>query len=93
MTDSNRFLPVTFIAWLTIRTGKKPFASEMVEWIWEIGSQVTQSQHEEIMRRHSTFAGWFSQEFWASNAIVVLPVDDVEPRHRDQYPGTPVWFS
>ncbi|PVH86157.1 amidase signature enzyme [Cadophora sp. DSE1049] len=72
---------------------KNPFITEYVRWIWNIGLQVTPSEHSEMVSRLKIFKTWFLRHYMDSEkqtAIVLLPVDEVHPNYRDQYPSLPV---
>ncbi|KAI0101049.1 amidase signature domain-containing protein [Nemania sp. FL0031] len=68
--------------------GKPPFVTEVVRWYWELGSNVSEHQHQEIMNRLSIFKDWFVKQYMADGTnIVALHIDKVQARYRDIYPG------
>ncbi|TPX13845.1 uncharacterized protein E0L32_005789 [Thyridium curvatum] len=68
--------------------GHDPFVTEIVRWYWQLGREVPESDHNEIMKRLLIFKTWFVNQYMAGGAtILALHIGKVQPRYRDQYPG------
>lgn len=54
----------------------------------QLGREVPEGDHNEIMKRLLIFKTWFVNQYMAGGAtILALHIGKVQPRYRDQYPG------
>ncbi|KAF2110416.1 amidase signature domain-containing protein [Lophiotrema nucula] len=71
---------------------QEPFATEFVRWMWEVGQNTTQAEHDDMTKRMEIFREWFFHSYMPIHrleAILVLPVGTVQPNYRDTYSGVP----
>ncbi|KAI1258681.1 amidase signature domain-containing protein [Xylariaceae sp. FL1019] len=50
--------------------GYPPFVTEVVRWYWEIGREVSDDQHQEVMNRLSVFRKWFIERYMSSESTI-----------------------
>ncbi|KAF2502329.1 amidase signature enzyme [Lophium mytilinum] len=68
---------------------KQPYVSPPVRAQWESASKIDPAQRDEAVRRINVYRQWFLSAIMASekrNALVILPIENVSPRYRDQPP-------
>ena len=67
----------------------------MCSYIRSVGANTSKAEHDEIMERMAVFKEWFLSRFVSTedrdtgNAFVILPIANVAPSYRDEYPGVP----
>ncbi|KAF2450877.1 amidase signature enzyme [Karstenula rhodostoma CBS 690.94] len=67
-----------------------PFVTESNRWIWQLGSEVSSEQRNDMKSRIETFRTWFLKHYMKPDeqgTIIVLPISDVKPNYRDAYPA------
>ncbi|KAF2676242.1 amidase signature enzyme [Lentithecium fluviatile CBS 122367] len=72
--------------------GRTPFVTEVNQWLWDLGADVSQEQNDEMNKRILKFKEWFLREYIKADEedfIIILPISDVKPNYRDVYPGKP----
>ena len=71
---------------------KEPYVTPFNRWRWNLGKQVTSSQHHEGMSRLAVYKDWFLNEIMRLTeveSLLVLPIANVQPNYRDEPPPTP----
>ncbi|KUJ08791.1 amidase signature enzyme [Mollisia scopiformis] len=66
---------------------KPPYVSPPTHKAWESCKPITKSQRDEAVRRLGIFRTWFRKSIINAeydNAMVVLPIENVYPRYRDE---------
>lgn len=66
---------------------KDPYVSPPVRWQWSISRDITQTDRDEAVRRLSVYKAWFADkimEVGRKRTIVVLPIENISPRYRDE---------
>jgi len=69
-----------------------PYTTEVVRWMWGIGRLINKDQRDEALRRFDVFREWFLDNILKpkeQKAIMLLPIEMLEPRYRDDPPGAP----
>jgi len=69
------------------RFKKRPYVSPPVRTQWESASKITLAQRDEAVRRIHIYRKWFLTTIMASderNPLIVLPIENVSPRYRDE---------
>ena len=75
------------------RYHKEPYVTPFNHWRWNLGKQVTSSQHHEGMSRLTIYKEWFLNEVMRSTevqSLLILPVQNVQPHYRDEPPPKPM---
>jgi Asp-tRNA(Asn)/Glu-tRNA(Gln) amidotransferase A subunit family amidase len=64
-----------------------PYVSPPVRWQWDLSDKITRGERDEAVRRLAVFKAWFADEVMQEGrqmTLVVLPIENMSPRHRDQ---------
>ncbi|RYO26794.1 hypothetical protein AA0111_g7852 [Alternaria arborescens] len=73
---------------------REPFLSMPLKWVWRnLGRLVDESQKNRAFERYSVYKDWFLKHILRpeeTRTIVVLPIEELEPRYRDIPPVLPI---
>lgn len=69
---------------------KSPYVSPPVRAQWEAAKNITKAERDEAIRRLLVYRAWFLTHFINANSrniLVVLPIENISPRYRDEPPA------
>ena len=69
-----------------------PYVNSFVHWRWQLGKQVTDTEHGEGLERLRVYRSWLLQEvlrYNECNPLLILPLVHVQPNYRDTFPEPP----
>ncbi|KAK5096304.1 hypothetical protein LTR70_003057 [Exophiala xenobiotica] len=68
---------------------RQPYVSPATQSMWEYAKTVTREERNRGFEKMATYAKWLSSHVLTgthSNTLVILPIEDMKPRYRDQQP-------
>ncbi|KAI4944594.1 hypothetical protein J4E91_008597 [Alternaria rosae] len=72
---------------------REPFLTMPLKWVWSIARLIDESQKVRAWERYAVYKDWFIRHILRpdeARSIVVLPIEQLEPRYRDVPPEQPV---
>ncbi|OJD30648.1 glutamyl-trna amidotransferase [Diplodia corticola] len=70
--------------------GSNPYVSPPVQWQWSLASEITKADRDDAVNRLRVYRKWFTEKVMKPedrNTIIVLPIEDISPRYRDEPPS------
>ncbi|KAJ4357191.1 uncharacterized protein N0V89_001766 [Didymosphaeria variabile] len=67
---------------------RAPFITESNRWLWQLGSEVSSKERDDMNNRIQTFRTWFLKHYMKSDeqdTIIILPISQVKPNYRDAF--------
>ena len=77
----------TFRSAYYTKYNRKPYVSPPVQFQWDLASKITIAERNEAIHRLAVFKDWFTKhisEPTTHRTIVVLPIENMSPRYRDE---------
>ena len=66
---------------------RAPYLTPPTRASWEACSKISKSDRDEAARKMHVFRSWFQTTLFSSvNPIIVLPIENAQPRYRDEPP-------
>jgi len=72
---------------------RDPFLTMPLKWVWSIARLIDESQKDRAWEHYAVYKDWFIRNILRpdqTRTIVVLPIEELEPRYRDVPPDQPV---
>ncbi|KAL8963647.1 MAG: hypothetical protein Q9193_000116 [Seirophora villosa] len=66
---------------------KTPYVSPPIRWQWDLATKITQSARDTAVKKLAVYRTWFCNIVMREqehNSIVILPIENMSPRYRDE---------